>query len=241
MSKTEHSSTIKRRFSVDSSNSSMKNRSKTSKLTEQLLETKKRNRDMHIHFKGKIPPSDLCLADFTCTLIKDNFPRLGKLYLTCQNICFHSYIKDTKEVIHVSEIRKIKQTGLVAHGLKVHLEGHDVDFIHFFFRERAERCIGEIVEAFETFELGSRDSGCDLGNWTGNQCGQTNVPKSIQRKISRILEPHLDDNHFVKSQDSEDDDSGYSFYSCIMMVAFFAFLVNLYCAVKASLIYKLVI
>ena len=201
---------------------------KNSTLTEQFLESKKRNRDMHTHFKGKIPLSDLCLADFTCTLIKDNFPILGKLYLTCQNICFHSYIKDTREVIHVADVRELKLTGVMATGLRLELDGQQIEFIHFFFRQRAEKCIRGILGAYKEFQLGSRDLGSDL---TGKS-----VPRSIQRKISRILEPHLESQEitsdaYINSRDYEETQRSWGKREiAFALVAFIVFAMNLHFA-----------
>ena len=231
------------------------------RLTENLLESKKRNRDMHVHFRGKIPSGDICLAAFVATLLSKStntkipLPIVGKLYLTARHICFHSYIKDTRHAIPVGRIQSVQQTkSAFVTGIRIILangsdqvDGDFVDFIGFIYRQNAERCIREIMGAFKDFDLGSRDSACDLIGGRSNE-GDNAIPKSLQKKISRLLLPHMAD----EDDDEDDDDeeslllktsSSRSAFSetaflrkrevLFALISLLAFAANLYCVLRA--------
>lgn len=234
--------------------------SEGSRLTENMLESKKRNRDMHVHFRGKIPSGDICLAAFVATLLsKSNhtkipLPIVGKLYLTARHICFHSYIKDTRQTIPVGRIQSVQHTkSAFVTGIRIILtngsdqvDGDFVDFIGFIYRQNAERCIREIMGAFKDFDLGSRDSACDLIGGRPNE-GHNAIPKSLQKKISRLLLPHMADEDdddeeslLLKTSSSGATRSTFSETAFLRkrevvfaLISLLAFAANLYCVLRA--------
>lgn len=130
---------VRRRTSTTSINS-------TVSITDTVNGKKKRNRNMHQHFEGQIPHDQVCIADFSCALMLDYLLRQGKLYITSEYILFHSPIKTTKVIIHISKIKEIvpRATFLFPTALDIVLHDRSIQLKSLFFRQNTIQCINAV-------------------------------------------------------------------------------------------------
>jgi hypothetical protein len=129
-------------------------------VTSQINKERKRNRLMQSHFMGIIPLNQVCIADFSCALNKDHLLRQGRLYISQEFVCFHSPIKNTKFMFHISELRELrpKSTLLLPTTLDIYLENKEIQLMSLFFRQNAMQCIKTIQKYYqESIKLKQND------------------------------------------------------------------------------------
>jgi hypothetical protein len=135
---TEHP-TIGRRRSTTSISS-------TISITDTVNGNKKRNRHMHQHFEGQIPHDQVCIADFSCALMLDYLLRQGRLYITSEHLLFHSPIKNTKIIFHISKIKQLvpRTTLFFPTALDIVLDDRSIQLKSLFYRQNTIHCIQAI-------------------------------------------------------------------------------------------------
>ena len=166
-------------------------------VNEQVLELKTRNIALHKIFKERVPKGDLCLADFSCTLFKkDKLPRPGRLYITCQSLYFYSFIRETRADLHISKVKHLQANKVlkIPNGIKLLDEHRNVlmELTHFFYQDKAEQCILQLMDACRVYNLLPRDP---LVVSSGNS-----VPRCLQKKVSMMIQDHV-----VESDTTSDD------------------------------------
>jgi hypothetical protein len=114
----------------------------TPTILTQINDSKTRNKWLHMYFPQL--PSQSCLADFSCAYVQD-YLRQGRLYLTADYLCFHSFIGPTKLTIPIGQITKIepKSVLMIPTAIVVHAD-KEYEFTSFLFRDRCIKYIETI-------------------------------------------------------------------------------------------------
>jgi hypothetical protein len=114
----------------------------TPTILSQINDSKTRNKWLHMYFPQL--PSQSCLADFSCAYVQD-YLRQGRLYLTADYLCFHSFIGPTKLTIPIHQITKIepKSVLMIPTAIVVHAD-KEYEFTSFLFRDRCIKYIETI-------------------------------------------------------------------------------------------------
>jgi hypothetical protein len=113
-------------------------------LVAEINESKMRNKWLHMYFPT-LDPSQACIADFSCALNQD-YLRQGRMYITTDNICFHSFIGPTKLILPIKDIEEIipKSVLMIPTAILVHTKDQRYEFTSFIFRDKCIRYLNTI-------------------------------------------------------------------------------------------------
>jgi hypothetical protein len=121
-------------------------------LVTEINESKTRNKWLHMYFPS-LDPSQVCVADFSCALHQD-YLRQGRLYLTTEFLCFHSFIGPTKLIVPIAEIKEIipKSVFMIPTAMMIHTENQKYELTSFIFRDKCIKVLKTIQRSFVRVE-----------------------------------------------------------------------------------------
>ncbi|KAJ3192425.1 Sterol 3-beta-glucosyltransferase [Irineochytrium annulatum] len=156
-----------------------------------------------------MPDTENLVTSFTCYLIRSSIPRLGKIYISENYICFQSKVVGirTKVIIPIAElalVQRDRQKEVFYHGMFLWTSDQCEIFFEFYSAEHRNRCCDLIATRMEDLKGGraSTNVASDLGSSPEKRTGAD----LMKRHVAVLDDVHRSDHHFKPTLTDRDVD-----------------------------------